>query len=629
MEEPPNKKIREVILLLTFLFSLSIFLYSQELSRIEKSFSSFTYPSKLKQFGYEVFSYRSQGFSLSQKAPVGGDYILGTDDELIIDIWGEFEKEERVKIDRDGNIFLHRIGKLFLAGKRFSEAEKILKKKLLHYYKNINIDVSLGKMRRIRVFVVGEVKKPGSYEVSPISNILDILYLSGGPTKDGTLRNIKVIQSSGKKLSFDLYPFLLTGKIQNIYISDGDVIFVPLIGKVAGIWGEVKKPGIYEIKSKTSLENLIEMAGGFLPSASISKIQVERIEKFKKRKLVDLLPFDKGLSHFLLKNYDLVKIFHIGKKIYNYISLEGKVKNPGEYEFREGMKLSNILKEDSLLPEASLEQAEIIRMKSNGEMEKIIFSPKDIFQGKKDFKLSRWDRIIIHSAWKLTGKVKIEGEVKFPGEYTLLPGEKLSSLIERAGGYTKEAFLKGALFTRKSIKKEEKENLKILFSQYKSLIQNEEKNLDRGNMFLLEKAKALLEELPKREPSGRMTICLEPLNKLKNSTYDIMLENGDYLYIPKIPSTVHVMGEVKNPSFFLFKKGKQWHYYLKEAGGYTHYADRGNVYLIKPDGSATTILRSIEPGDTIVVPVAAREKIGQILRDLFKLQISFIGYPFK
>ncbi len=578
----------------------------------------------LQQFGYKIFE-DAAGFVAPTDIAVEPDYLLGSGDEVVISLWGLFEKEYRETIDRDGNIFLPKLGKITLGRRTFSQAKKDLKERFDHYYKNIRISITLGKIRTIKIFIVGEVKRPGSYRMSALSNLFHGLYLAGGPTKMGSLRNIRVMRGRRKETSFDLYPFLVSGDAgEDFHLSSGDTIFVPPIGPVAAICGNVKRPAIYELKGKTSLKDLIDIAGGFLPSAEISRIQIERIENFQKKVLFDVelsARISQRLADILLKDSDLVKVFSIEKRIYNRISLEGMVKHPGDYQLKPSMRLREILTPEELLPEASLSKAEIVRLKENGLTEIIGFSPEKLFKGEKqeNIILKRWDRVIIRSAWEQVSNVDLKGEVKFPGQYTIRRGEKCSSLIERAGGYTSEAFLPGAVFTRESVKEKERRDLEEFIQRQGTILEKRKKGATDEEKRLIAEGETLLEELTKKVPLGRIVFHLGPLKKFKGSPDDLILKDGDTLDIPKPLAAVSILGEVNNPGAICYQEGKGLNYYLEKAGGFSKHADKKYLYVIRPDGTATAKPPLIGRGDAIIVPQMIKTRIGKVVKDIIQM----------
>ncbi len=351
-----------------------------------------------------------------------------------------------------------------------------------------------------------------------------------------------------------------------------------------------------------------------MPSASLARIQIERTENFQKKVLLDVEP----KNNLFLKDNDLIRVFSVEKRIYNSVSLEGMVKHSGDYQLKLSMRLNDVLTPEALLPEASLSQAEIVRLKDDGSIEIIEFSPKKLFKGdeQENIALKRWDRIIIRSTWERVSRVQVKGEIKFPGRYIVSCGERCSSLIQRAGGYTARAFLPGAVFTRESVKREEKVNLKEFIQRQATILEKEKSGATDEEKRLIAEGEILLKELSDKIPLGRIVFCLEPLQEFKGSSDDIILEDGDALYIPKTPAAVSILGEVNRPGAICYQEGKNLNYYLKKAGGFTKNADRRYLYIIKPDGTATTKSLLIGRGDAIIVPQRIRTRTGKIIMDI-------------
>ncbi len=220
---------------------------------------------EIDQFGYGLFNEPPSTFAPVDDVPVGPDYILGPGDELRLVIWGKINGEYTVEVDRDGNINFPQIGILHLSGLTFSEAKAFLDKEMSRYYQpsEVKMNVSMGSLRSIRVFVVGKAKRPGSYTLSSLSTLVNALFAAGGPGKVGSMRDIQVKRGGQTITRFDLYDFLLKGdKTKDIRLTPEDVIFIPPIGPLAGISGDVNSPAIYELKGGETAGELIGLAGG-------------------------------------------------------------------------------------------------------------------------------------------------------------------------------------------------------------------------------------------------------------------------------------------------------------------------------------------------------------------------------
>jgi len=575
------------------------------------------YPD-LKLFGEDFF----ENFKLEAKRyqiPVSDDYIVGPGDIIVINVWGFFESEYQKEVEIDASIFVQGIGKIYIGNKKFSEAKKIIEDKFYKKYKNIQVSVSIGKIRTINVFVLGEVNKPGVYEISPFFTILDIISIAGGVNKNGSLRKIEIIKSNGEREIIDIYPLLLKGEKPKIFqFQNEDTIFINKSENLVGIVGAIRKPAIYELK-KMEIGEIIELCGGFLPNADISHIQIERIDKEKGKILIDLK--ENEINTFRLKNFDIIKIPEIPSQSYYQVEVLGSVKKQRVYGWKEGIKISDILKEEDLLPFAEKEKGEIVRIE-NGYRKIIKFSPEKVFSGdeKENLYLMPLDKIIIYSKERPEKNVFIYGEVKFPGTYVIESGEKLSNIIKRAGNFTDKAYPKGIVFLRETIKKQKekeivnyvKEKMEILKSALKTTTDTEEKQV-------IEKGIISLEKLSEIEPTGRIIIKIDKLENFENSLYDIELENGDIIYVPKKPVYVSIIGEVNNPKNVFYEESLSFNDYIQKVGGFTKDADRKGVFIVRVDGSSDKNLEKIEPGDTIVVPFEPKGERMRFIKDIMQI----------
>ena len=340
-------------------------------SRLEKIFSG-QFPTdvnkNLHQFGYDFFG-QNAPFTPETNVPVGPDYIMGTDDSFTIHLWGKVEETHHATVSRDGTITLPRLGTLNIDGLTFSELKKFLNNKYKEYYPDFTMSITMGNLKVINIFMVGELNRPGTYNLSSLSTVVSALFASGGPSKNGSLRNINVLKNGELLKTIDLYEFFINGsKGDDISLKQGYTVHVPVIGPTAAISGLVKRPAIYELKGNQTLEELIEMAGGVMPTGRLQNVIVERITEHQRRVVIsfDLDQSKNETSQNLktvIEDGDLIKISPIHKKIEKIVYLEGNVKYPSEYELKEGMKIKDIIPSyDYLLPEPYLPQAEIIRL---------------------------------------------------------------------------------------------------------------------------------------------------------------------------------------------------------------------------------------------------------------------------
>src|ERR1700693_4127576 len=237
-----------------------------EPSIIEASFSpsSLTSGSKyLRQFGYDLFEQSSRAFNSSLDAPVGPDYVLGPGDTVIINLWGLIETNLQLQVDREGKIFLPKAGPVAVWGLTLEDARALIRQELSRYFTKFQMSVSMGNLRTIKVFILGEAASPGAYDLSAVSTLSNALFAAGGPSRIGTLRKIGHFRKNQLLDEIDLYDLLLKGdRSKDSRMESGDVVFIPPIGATAGISGNVKRPAIYELTGKETVSDLIGMAGG-------------------------------------------------------------------------------------------------------------------------------------------------------------------------------------------------------------------------------------------------------------------------------------------------------------------------------------------------------------------------------
>jgi polysaccharide export outer membrane protein len=599
----------------------------------------------LTQFGYDMFVSLLPALTPAMNLPVSPDYTLGPGDGLILYVWnipGEsLYDSASLVVDRSGAVFVPRVGSVPLQGLTLPQAQEVIRSRVSRYYSGFELRLALGELRGVAVYVVGEVARPGTYTVSPFSTLLDALVAAGGPTKMGTLRAVRLVRNGKPMEEVDLYDFLLRGERSlGPTLQAGDTIFVPPIGHVAGITGEVKRPGIYELRPGTTLGTLLAMAGGPLPTGQLDRVQVERQGGVAGKRILDLafLPGREGAPE-LLRDGDLVTIFPGQDRLRNAVTLEGFVRTPGEYEWRPGMRVSELLKPDMLLPEAYRERVEIVRMRADYAREILIVDLGRLWatgatpDPAQDLALQPLDIISVKSEVLGPETVTISGQVRRPGTYSIAKGERLSSLIERAGGFLPEAFPRGAVFTRESIRRVEQQQLdKFTREQEQTLLAESAATttgaLQSGGSDLINAAAAataqrreLLRSLTALAAVGRLSVHMDDPDRLAGTPTDILLEDGDALFVPQQPTSVLVVGAVRNSTSLLYQKDQNAQFYIDQAGGTRREADIDQTYILKPDGTTVASfvkLRKVEVGDTVVVPLSTEAKYQTIplIRDV-------------
>ena len=627
--------------------------------------SRYAISTELKQFGYDLFRLAPETFAPTDKVPVGPNYVLGPGDEIRVSVWGKVEGQFLLLVDRDGNISIPKVGTVGVAGLTFQELKDAVFREFSKYYTGFEMNVSMGSLRTMNVYVVGAARQPGAYTISSLSTLINALFAAAGPSKVGTMRDIQVKRNGDTVVRFDLYDFLLKGdKTNDIRLMPEDVIFIPPIGPIAAVAGSVNSPGLYELKGKTSVTGLIEMAGGLTPLAFQGRIQVERI-KDGSRQVVFESDWEKAKEQEIpAQSGDVIKVYPIvpDKRL---VRISGAVQREGEYGYSAGMTVSDLISlTGGLKYYAYRQESELTRVVVTEEgprTEKITIPLEKALEGDpaSNIPLQENDYLFVRTVpeWKVYQIVNITGEVKYPGAYTIQKGEKLSSLIERAGGFTDRAYLKGSVFTREKVRE-------LQQTQIDEMVDRLERDLaGRSSQGLSaatspEEARILeigirqmnvfLEKMRSAKAKGRMVFPTAEIESLKKSPYDIGLEEGDSLFIPRNPQTVQVAGSVFNQTAFVYRKGRDLDHYVDLAGGYTENADEDRIYVLKVDGTAMRPERggffsglswdtdskrwesgsqTLNPGDTIVVPeklerIAWLREIKDITQILFQIAVS-------
>ncbi len=420
-------------------------------------------------------------------------------------------------------------------------------------------------------------------------------------------------------ITIDLYAMLIKGKrLADIRLDEGDMVFVPPIGKLAGIAGEVKRPGIYELKKEKTLGELTDLAGGITPFAQLKRVQIMRIRdhEFKTVLDVEVTHFTEELKAFKVEDGDLAIIYPLPPFQRNYVKITGEVINPGMYEFTEGMTLEKLINKAGGVTRGAIDRIIIYRYIDSETRKPVIVRVDDA----KNIKLSEWDSIVVfsHSEVKKRYRVALVGEFNYPGVYFIEPGALLSDVIEHfGGGFTQTAFLPGAVFIRRSAKERTFESTREFIMRMEEEILRSEIEIEESALTpaekesrraLLEERKKWLRELKNRLPPGRVIIDLEKIVESPGSSYDFPVEDGDSLYVPLIPYNVYVLGAVYNPGAFPYFEGKGVKYYLQQAGGFTPQAYRRGTYILKSSGIVVRSNSTIDRGDAIIVPYKTRIK---------------------
>jgi polysaccharide biosynthesis/export protein len=692
---------------------------------------------RLPVYGHNLFDYVPSTFAPVERIPVTDDYRIGPGDELLIRVWGQIDLNARLVVDRGGEVFLPKVGALSVAGLKYQQLPEYFRTAIGRVFRNFELTISLGQLRSIQVFVVGQARRPGSYTVSSLCTLVNALFASGGPSSTGSMRHIQLKRNDVVVTEFDFYDLLLKGdKSKDAWLLPGDVIYIPPAGPLIALAGSVNVPAIYELREETSLRSAVEMAGGLATTADGQKAVVERIENHDTRR-VEEFPLDNQGLERTLEDGDVVHILALSPRFENAVTLRGNVAHPGRVEWHSGMRLRDVIpNQDALLtrgywraanwaanaserddqqisrnywratsqianpsepsnapatreyantnnsiasanvrgdirfdrqpastkaateattaklrnqitrdaPEINWDYAVIQRLNPQDLTMRLV--PFDlgklVLEGdeQNNLPLEPGDVITIFSQndlavplEKQSKFVRLEGEFRAAGVYRAEAGETVRHLVERVGGFTANAYLYGAEFTRESVRIDQQKGLD-------RLIANLEEDITRNalapagvnpediadNRARLEAQRQMVEKLRDVRAAGRVVLDLKPDSSGVGDLPEIALEDGDRFVVPYRPSTVEMLGAVYNKNSFLYRREGRVEDYLKRAGGPTRDADTARMFVIRADGSVLS-KQSVKglwnggfaslrlmPGDAIVVP--ERLNHGALLKGL-------------
>jgi protein involved in polysaccharide export with SLBB domain len=668
---------------------------------------TFTVKNPKRIFGLEIFNNGVLNFEPDLKIATPANYIIGPDDEIIVNIYGYQEARYNLTVTPEGDITIPYAGSIYVAGLTIEQATAKIKSKLASSgYSNIRtgltkVNVNVGRIRSIKVTILGEVNKPGTYTFPSLATVFNALYQSGGPNDIGSMRNIQVVRNGKMIDQLDMYDFLVNGNQSgNIMLRDQDVIRIPAYTSRVSIEGEVKRSGLYEVKQGENLLQVLNYAGGFTDSAYTASIKAYRTADTEKH-IFDIAK-DQFVNYFPTRAESFV-VTKVINRYANRVIVQGAVYLPGEYELTAGLTVGQLLaKAQGLKDEAYLERGLITRFKPDLSQEAIAFNPLAILNGTgkdiplqkddqvtissilnfrdkqtilingevrkpgefpyqenmtlkdalllsggftdaatpqrieiarrikkegydttdlqiaevinvesitgldisgKDVLLQPWDVIVVRKnpAYKTQVNVRIEGEVAYPGNYVLQnKNEKVSDLLKRAGGLTREAYPLGVYLKRINTKSV----VDQLTSQKVSKIQE-----------VLKDTASKVEEQVLR-PFDQIAINLSNVLKSPGGIDDITLEEGDVVTIPQRKSEVSISGEVLFPTQVVFEDQMSMEDYLNRAGGMTDVADRKKIYVLYPNGNASKTTKflfgkkypEITPGAEIIVPKKTENK---------------------
>jgi polysaccharide export outer membrane protein len=695
----------------------------------------------LKPFGYDLFAGMPSTFAPATDVPVPAEYVVGPGDTIEVQLIGNTKGRYSLVVGRDGRINFPELGPIAVSGLRFEDVRNQLEARVRDQMIGTQASISIGELRSIRVFVLGDAEVPGSYTVSGLSTITNALFVSGGVKRIGSLRNIELKRNGQTVTRLDLYDLLLKGDTRaDVRLLPGDVIFIPPVGATVGLGGEVRRPAIYELKDETTVAELLQLGGGMLPQADPTLATLERVNDQRQRTTVNVNLADPQGLRMALRSGDTLRVPPIRPVLEDSVSVQGFVYRPGEFEFRPGMRLTDVIPSmDELRPNADRNYILIRRELPpdrrvtvfSADLERAILEPAsadnfelaprdriyvfDLESGRDRFiepllrelrlqsqidaptqevsvagkikvpgkypyepgmrvsdliraggnldesayggeaELTRYgigdgeareaelikidlraalagdpaaniplrpfDYLVIKEVplWAAQEMVEIRGEVRFPGRYPIQRGETLRSVMQRAGGLTDLAFVPGAVLTRVELRDRERKQLETLGSRMQSdiavLSLQAAQETGRDAAQALAVGQSLLAELRNARPVGRLVIDLEQsMNAAPGSEIDVVLKDGDQLYVPRITQEVTVIGEVQSATSHLYDPALSRDDYIAMSGGLTARADKDRIYVVKANGSVVAESGNswfsrgrvrIEPGDTIVAPLDA------------------------
>ncbi|NVJ60857.1 MAG: SLBB domain-containing protein [Gammaproteobacteria bacterium] len=680
----------------------------------------------LKSFGYDLFAGEPTSFEPNLNIPVPANFVMGPGDSLNIQLFGKVSQQLSLVVNRNGQITFPELGPITIAGLSFDEARQLLKQRVKEQMIGVEASITLGEIRSIQVFVLGEAYKPGAYTVSSLSTITNALFATGGIGDIGSLRNIQ-LKRQGKLVStLDLYDLLLRGDTQDdARLMPGDVIYIPPIGTTVSVAGAVKRPAIYELSNEKTVKDVIAMAGGLLPTAYKQEAQITRIND---EGFTTAIAVEKPLnSNIKIKSGDYLSIKQRVEITRDVVKLSGHVLRPKQIAWRPNLRVSDLVGSvSSLKPMPQLNSAIIIH--ESLPLRKLSVDVVDLAAALQnpgsqfDFKLQPQDELIVigysesrevqlasvieklekqasirqnaqvvsvsgmvrfpgmypladnmtaqqlinlagglaESAYTLSSEVtrisfenkeesmvehhvielsknadsfilksrdvlnirqlpeyrefatiEVKGEVRFPGTYRIKKGETLRSLMKRAGGFTDFAHIEATLFTREELKEREARQLRQLRERLKADLANSQlEKANVGENANLSSLQQLSESLDSTEAVGRLVIDMPSV--LSGDSEDVILKDGDSIIVPAFRQEISVVGEVQYPTSHLFDPYLSFEEYIERSGGETDKADDDRIYIVKADGSVVLPNKSgwinatgvtIEPGDTIVVPL--------------------------
>ena len=643
--------------------------------------------NNLPIFGQDMFDTPAM-FNAAQNIPVTSDYVVGPGDEILVRAWGQVDIDFHAVIDRNGILSIPKVGSINVSGVKYDQLQKLIKSSIGRIYNNFDLTVTLGQLRALQVFVVGQVRHPGTYTMGPMSTLVNAVYLAGGPSASGSMRHIELKRGSQMVAEFDFYDLLLKGdKTKDLRLQPGDVIYIQAVGSQVAISGSVNAPAIFEAKAGESLADLVGWAGGFSSTAQTQKISLQRNLDGAARQVQEIDSKQGGLNT-LIQAGDVAIVYAISPQIKNSVTLRGNIAESRHFAWHAGLRIHDLIpdrealitkhywlnKNSDLLPESSKQNDklrtlnDVTRTLSEINWDYAVVERLDretltttlvpFALGRAVINADPENNLLLESGDVITVfskddmaipiekrsvYVRLEGEFAHGGLYKIKQGETLRQAAMRLGGLTQNAYLLGTELRRESLRIEQQKvmdaamvkaeadlTLKAAYNA-KNALSPEDAAAAKVN---LEGQAEYLKKLKQVKASGRVVF-----NLAENATVadlpNIVLQDGDIVNIPAAKTTVITVGELVAPNSFLYTPGAKVGDYLNLAGGINENGDRDHFYVVHVSGVAEASHtgfftmsnlegRPILPGDQVVVPPLA-EKVSYMKN--FK-DITQIFYQF-
>jgi protein involved in polysaccharide export with SLBB domain len=620
----------------------------------------------LPYFGYEIFRKIPDAFKPNAVGPVDPGYLVGPGDKLRLSVWGQAEFQYELIVSKEGKIFIPVIGQVYVTGVPFETLQEKIKSLLSRNYSGLSaspqhtfMDLTVAKMRPVRIFIMGEVKQPGGYTVSSYATTFNALYSIGGPLARGSLRNIKIIRNGREIAIVDLYDYLLGGKCTtDVRLQNNDVVFIPPRSKTVAITGSVFRPAYYELTEKDNLNSLLAYCGGISSLTNLDRAYLHRVLPFDMRDGalsltritdVNLKEYLLEKKDFVLYDNDSIALTPLYADMKNQVTLSGAVMYPGVYQSDTITLADLIFKYGKLIDDKSYTvRADLFRLNEDFITKKVFPIDLKRLQNESSYnrKMLPGDSVLVYNNTVEKPNdlfISVEGEVNKPGNYTMSTNMTVADAVILAGGFGRKAYRKYVDVYRRNVT-----SVDSLCNIYKISLPDSFSYLDenvrsfnledrdrivvrvnpdyneismvkitgqvkyQGNFALIsrrENINGIIDRAGGLMPDAylggakvfreknRLILDLDKAYNGKDERENILVKNGDSIYIPKRPNTVSVSGNVNNPGLFSFVENSSLINYISKAGGIQ---DSTELFLLTSPNGATKKLKNFVKGPKIL-----------------------------